>query len=96
MEKHESKLPCLMVLDLEVICYGKELFHYSFQGKAFYHYLVCSLCCDTVSAPVSASVSVLKLYLADTVLKIKVGYLESFSKIGYMSLIGNLQSLRER
>ena len=39
---------------------------------------------------------VLKLYLADTVLNIKVRYLESFSKIGYMSLIGNLLYPRER
>ena len=35
------------MLDLEVIYCGKEIF----QGKAFYHYLVCSLYFDTVSAP---------------------------------------------
>ena len=37
-----------------------------------------------------------KLYLLDTVLNIKVGCLEGFSKIGYMSLIENLPYLRER
>ena len=37
-----------------------------------------------------------KLCLANTVLNIKVGCLESFSKIGYMSLIENLSYLRER
>ena len=36
---------------------------------------------------------VLKLFLANTVLNIKVGYLESLSKIGYMSLIKNLLHL---
>ena len=39
---------------------------------------------------------VLKLSHADTVLNKKVGCLESFSKIGYMSLIENLPYLRER
>ena len=38
----------------------------------------------------------LKLCLVDTALNINVGCLESFSKIGYMSLIENLQYLRER
>ena len=39
---------------------------------------------------------VVKLCLADTVFNIKAGCLESFSKIGYMSLIENLPYLRER
>ena len=38
----------------------------------------------------------LKLCLVDTALNINAGCLESFSKIGYMSLIENLQYLRER
>ena len=37
--------------------------------------------------------NVLKLCLADTVLNIKVEYLESFSKIGYISLIKNFPHL---
>ena len=39
---------------------------------------------------------VLKLCLDDTVLNIKAGCLESFSKIVYMSLIENLPSIRDR
>ena len=38
----------------------------------------------------------LKLCFADTVFKIKVGCLESFLKIGYISRIKNLPNLRER
>ena len=38
---------------------------------------------------------VLKICLADTMLNVRVGCLESFSKIGYVSLIKNLLYLRE-
>ena len=48
MEKHESKHPCLIVLDLEVICCGKELF---LSKKSTYYCLVCSLCSGTVPPP---------------------------------------------